>query len=898
MDKKIGNSYDYRTLRSIINANHDRFSSLNFDDSMSLLQKMNALVEFFKVMLQEYEEWIAYLDEFQDKFDENLYKTVDDILKEWASNGEFAKLIIDSFGDAIKNLDTKVNSINNTKVDKAGVEQVKYTNLSQEVKQMLAGTGSNIPVVGDNSVSTSNIVNNSVTSPKRTVLGEYAEIVGVQPIPVDLINNKIEFSTGGVTHRVYWRGKLYVIPETIINFDENLSQNGINATARLLKMYFNVALNTIELYPHDNTTVDEDNVLIGFISRRINTYTYSFVEMNALTKTIGDTFDNYTTGQVLHSVAPLDFNFDTNKVTISPNTFIVYGSERWNLNNSTNNIELDLGITDSNTIFYIYFDKIARELKFTTQTTNFDNSHVSIGLVRKFGEYNNISINGDYTINNFSRFSRMSEIKYIGSDAIKLDTTTRQLIFPSANQGGNARLFTENNVFELGAENSIVEIGSVAQVGNLVKVWFNVLTQQFSTEAWSTYSKARKGNELLFAVIRLVNPISVSVNGDYYINEKKPANDDSLSTLTNNMEDSINSWWVYPLAKSFKGQRDKMYISYTDSMGYKGIISKDNTTGEIVKNRIIRRDVDDHNAGCLDILPNNKIIYAFSGGHETDTKIHIYISESKESIVKFKMVKEIEIGGSTSYSQLFITQNGIYIFYRKSLNSWGYVKSTDNGINWSTPKTIIVADTQYYVKAMYTSDNNKLKLVTISNPNGTDTQIRHCIFDTNDDSVYTTGNTLLGSENVNKNNIPIAILNESGKKNRLLDVAITSPLNSKIAYAVFSNANDGVYKVYDDTNTYTIANTGAAFYEPSQYFNGMIFVDENTIVLSRGDSGVDKVDEYNFDTEWTKLKELYVDSLAIRPFHIINTNYIGLSIGYYNNFNYTDFLTDFKLLEL
>lgn len=94
MDKKIGTPYDYRQLREIINANHDRFSELNYDTSLSLPQKMNSLVEWFKVLLQEYDEWIKYLDEFQDKFDENLYTTVYDIIAKWLTDGVITEIIV------------------------------------------------------------------------------------------------------------------------------------------------------------------------------------------------------------------------------------------------------------------------------------------------------------------------------------------------------------------------------------------------------------------------------------------------------------------------------------------------------------------------------------------------------------------------------------------------------------------------------------------------------------------------------------------------------------------------------------------------------------------------------------------------------------------------------------
>lgn len=57
---------------------------------------------------------------------------------------------------------TDIDSLTDMKIDKAGVEQVGLSNLSQEVKEIIVGSNA-IPVVGDRAVSTSNFVRNSVT---------------------------------------------------------------------------------------------------------------------------------------------------------------------------------------------------------------------------------------------------------------------------------------------------------------------------------------------------------------------------------------------------------------------------------------------------------------------------------------------------------------------------------------------------------------------------------------------------------------------------------------------------------------------------------------------------------------------------------------------------------------
>lgn len=86
---------DYRELRQLANEFHDRFSELNYDTSMSLSQKFNVLLEYFRNIAKDWEEVLAYLREFEEKFDEKLYETVEEILLEWLANGTMESIIRD-----------------------------------------------------------------------------------------------------------------------------------------------------------------------------------------------------------------------------------------------------------------------------------------------------------------------------------------------------------------------------------------------------------------------------------------------------------------------------------------------------------------------------------------------------------------------------------------------------------------------------------------------------------------------------------------------------------------------------------------------------------------------------------------------------------------------------------
>lgn len=86
---------DYRELRQIVNKTHNRFSEINFDQSLSLLQKVNLLAEHFKIVLIDFQKVVDYLDYFIEHFDEKLYDTLEEVLLKWLDDGVFNDIIAD-----------------------------------------------------------------------------------------------------------------------------------------------------------------------------------------------------------------------------------------------------------------------------------------------------------------------------------------------------------------------------------------------------------------------------------------------------------------------------------------------------------------------------------------------------------------------------------------------------------------------------------------------------------------------------------------------------------------------------------------------------------------------------------------------------------------------------------
>lgn len=70
-----------------------QFSVYQFDESLSLPEKFNKLYHMFIKLADNNQEIIDYLEEFYKNFDENLYKTVEEILQKWFDDGTLALLI-------------------------------------------------------------------------------------------------------------------------------------------------------------------------------------------------------------------------------------------------------------------------------------------------------------------------------------------------------------------------------------------------------------------------------------------------------------------------------------------------------------------------------------------------------------------------------------------------------------------------------------------------------------------------------------------------------------------------------------------------------------------------------------------------------------------------------------
>lgn len=386
--------------------------------------------------------------------------------------------------------------------------------------------------------------------------------------------------------------------------------------------------------------------------------------------------------------------------------------------------------------------------------------------------------------------------------------------------------------------------------------------------------------------------------------ESIEGNNFSLNNVLTDKQNMIWSWWYYPQVISFKRVRDKVYWGYTTHDGYTGIAEYDFDTQKVIKNNLKKSDVDDHNGLALYVFADGNIICAYAGGHNTDKKMHIRLSETPESIERFKDEIVINSSGYTSYGQFIYHNNNLYLFYRVNNNSWAYVYSTDKGVTWTNETIIITAPFQYYCKFMPTTTAGIVRICMYSNPAEDDSNIRMGFINLSTGNIYDADNsTVLGISNISYSDFTIIIHNETGKTQRLFDVAITAPSRALILYAPFTaNAgNDSVYKIYDDGVVTTLANGGESLWTP-KYQDGCAWIGTDKIASIRGYQGQDVVEIYDYASNTATLSETVYSELKgnipirnARPIVDINEKAFLWHRGYYNANDYTDFNTDAKM---
>lgn len=840
------------------------------------------------------DEWDKYFKEtsgaIEEKYTERL-NGIDSSLEEKVNKEQGKGLSTNDYSDdeqakvstIINKADVSyVDSVASTKRDNS--TSIKMVDLDTEVKKAM--TGGSVAVIDEDAVGPENVKSEAILASKRTATGDYALVIGNDDVNFDFVKNVAKFSSGGATHRIMYRNQVYTIPaETIVDLS-------LEAPTKSAKLYFNTKTNLIKKYSWAGTSgIPEEEILIG---------AYSLVD-NGIPKVF------FSGNNIINGVKPIDieggyfergisFNAESKSIKISPQK-LIYGENYYtieselNLNYSTTGgYGKILVFNVMNKTIYIKSDSILR-------------TYEIILAYWRAGEENCATVNGCFTVDGL--VNEIGSNYFLCYKPINFDMVNKRMNF-NVDSNNKCILFYNNGTYDIPIASNEVDF-NISDT-SIVKIYFDISTSAFKATKWN--SKPIDGKNILIATVKFTEPYSVQINAQYTINNRTPCAlvDEYVqgNKILNSLEDCINSWWVYPLAYRYKGMRDNTYVGYTTSEGYSGVASINNKDGKVIKKHLKKGMVDDHNGVSVMAMPDGKVLTAYCG-HNEDKFAHIKISKKREYIDDFEDEILIQFPATTSYTQLFYKDNRYHLFTRVSGGEWMWMyTSSADGRVWATPKKLLKSSLQYYLKVTDTTHPNVLKLVMYSNPQAADTNIRLGYFNIKTGEILNADySTLLGNINedigVSKDNFTI-VVPKGDKTLRLLDVAITGTSKTIIAYAEFTTKDDVVYKVatYEGSNTtYSNSiNAGQPFYVPSTYVGGVIFLDENTLIVSREENGLWYVEKWISSDGKIYSKTLEIEKTisgitATRPFKVVNTeSELLYSLGEYNNEDYTKFYTD------
>lgn len=363
-------------------------------------------------------------------------------------------------------------------------------------------------------------------------------------------------------------------------------------------------------------------------------------------------------------------------------------------------------------------------------------------------------------------------------------------------------------------------------------------------------------------------------------------------------EDMMWSWWNYPVILRSDDRMDKVFISYTDSMGETGVYSQSLKTGSRIKAPVKTTilDIDDHNAGAVIKLADSTIFTGFPSGHAKTGRFFTAKSEKKDDASRWIDTGNQNMRGAISYIQLLNINGVLYLFTRRTATAyfaWTMSVSTDNGVTWSTDKDVLNTPNtlQWYALFRPVSDNPDLiRILHCSHPTQSENDIRGGFIKISTGEVLDVdATTVKGTLGTDNNALSFSIIvNKGSSILRLLDTVPTPTNQWKILYVKFTNANDGIYFSYETGTTYQLTEAGQSFLPASFYYGGAVYGEDGDIYLSKRTSTESIIEKWSRNIQYSKVLEIDRDNkLLIRP--IYDKGVLAYLYGYYNPLDYRDF---------
>ena len=396
-------------------------------------------------------------------------------------------------------------------------------------------------------------------------------------------------------------------------------------------------------------------------------------------------------------------------------------------------------------------------------------------------------------------------------------------------------------------------------------------------------------------------------------------------------------WFSDPRAIHFKGQQNRTYAGWVDSLGNILVGYYDHDTREIKTKALHQNlEIDDHDNPSLFIDRTGKLMVFYSKQSGAEP---IYLTRAKhaEDISDWERTEELKLNDTIAYAGLSNTytytnicqlsgeQYKLYLFWRGADNKPNVSFSLDNGTTWSPGKILILPDRIYKDRRPYfkMASNNKDVMhfaFTDGHPNVEPTNSIYYVMYRNG-AFYKANGDKIGdwsqlpfSPEISDIVYDARLTNE---KAWIWDVAENKEGNPVLVYSRFPNDTTHVYyySAWADNkwNHHRLTNSGGWFpqtpkgvVETEPNYSGGIVLDHDdpsVFYLSTSRKGIFEIEKWtttNNGDDWS-IEQVTSDSESdnIRPFVIRNHDLQGkpavLWLNVKKYIHYTDYQTSVKM---
>lgn len=392
-------------------------------------------------------------------------------------------------------------------------------------------------------------------------------------------------------------------------------------------------------------------------------------------------------------------------------------------------------------------------------------------------------------------------------------------------------------------------------------------------------------------------------------------------------EDFMGSWWTRP--RTVVSDTGMAFSAGIKSTGQTALASSNLAVSPPTEAQVSLGifQEDDHNNGAL-VIRSDKVPVTFYATHGADTLLRYRRGTTAGTLTGIEAQPEQTINMGTNEAVTYVeaharpTQNEIHVLTR-GWNGWSYLRSTNWGISWSTPRKIFEMGAQMYIASSLLADGVTLRCTAFMHPSeyvGDTTPADHDIWvfhiDLATGDVTVPGNAVAVANVLTGVGLPLTYANTqpalrkpTGRIAHVFDVS--SGPTPMVLYAEKDTDDTATINsdyrllVWNGTSwqVRVICPTGQHFgHVLGFYVGGAAFklLDDQTVYLSREDNGVWTIEKWttvDHGLSWTSEVLDALDQPLVRPFAIDGNTSWG-EVTYYRLHRYTGYIANVWFSDL